>query len=232
MRTGATNAALPSRWRAMMQPKIASLILVCGPSSVGKSSFIRQLQAGALMPELQEKFPRDVKGWRRVEEKNRDVLSPNGSLLPRRRPPRLNVILHYDTTYIFEQGCGGYEDDRHLDVLFAADEVLVVDIRASREALERSAADRKARAKRRHVLGRFLKVAKRTFRGHRPGSVVRDRFPRLQAYREEGWLERFYGRWQAFLDDVPGRLAVPVRIVRVEAIVRPVAEPTFRLLGS
>ncbi len=214
---------------AQERREIGSLLFVGGPSSVGKSSFIRQLQAHALPAEIQDRLPKDTGKWKRVEEKNYEaVFGGDIRSTPASYP---KVIFHYDTMDIYDQGCDGYENDRQLDVLFMAQEVFIVDIRASARTLERNMANRSARARPKRGHERLLKYIKRRIRGYGPKPAREHAFPRLEAYRDELWLEQFYYRWEKFLAKATDRLVGPAVVIRVEASSRPAAEPTFRLLG-
>ncbi len=212
--------------------EIGDLVFVAGPSTVGKSSFISQLQSGHLPREIRARLPPAAETW---------TIGAPRRFLPRSRRRRAvrekrrifvpGLIFHYDTTRLLSLGLEDFGEDRGLDILKSARRVLLVDLRAPGNVLERHAIRRIARRRRLVALQRLLGLL--TFGLLRsddgPGGRSRRATANaLQAYREPGWLDRLYAKWDAFLVEVL-RTGIDGEIILVEPIARRYAPPTFRL---
>ena len=117
--------------------KIGHLLIVAGPTSSGKSTFLATLQEKRLNTSLQEKLPRAAHAWPQIgaskllnKEKTRQ-----GSPLPDHYIEGL--VLHYDLLRPYTTGTHSYERDQALDLLHCAEKVTVVTLKPPREQLIR-----------------------------------------------------------------------------------------------
>ena len=227
----AQDSVIKSEERRYREVDVGFLVFVCGPSTVGKSSFIRQLLFGALPSEIQGRFPREAGTWERVEPKRFVSLAGVGTAgLPRFKP---GLIFHYDTMRIHNRGWDGYGKDRALDILYSARRIIVADLRAPAAVLETNWLSRVARQRPQRRLRRLIKAVKGAIlhRDYVPETIIRKGdFSTLECYRNADWVDQAYAAWDAFLAEVPRSVpSADVEIMRIES--RPCLghEPTFHL---
>jgi hypothetical protein len=214
--------------------RIARLLVVSGPSGSGKSTFLRQLASGRLPPELMAALPRGAGHWPETNGfgiRGRTRLSRDaqgGRILE-------GVVLHYDITRIVDTLIEGYADDPTLLGLDLADTISVVLIRAPAERLIRQLGQKRpdpgglsAALK---GLERRVRLALRPKRRpvYRETAFQERREGLARLYREPGFLDACYERWEVFLEQTVGpRLKPP--ILHIE----PAGDgpPAFRLIGK
>jgi hypothetical protein len=219
-----------SQERRYRDVEIGCLLFVSGPSSVGKSSFIRQLVGGGLPDSIRARFPEGIEKWQRVEPKTFAGVAASAKTGAAARQFIPGLIFHYDTMRIYNRGWAGYGEDRALDILHAARKVFVVDIRAPRAALERHWLSRISRQNPPRGMRRLLKRFKRWIlrRSYIPEPIERVDFSALAAYRDADFLKTAYERWDAFLR-AGSADSRKIDILRVESVSREDSEPVFRL---
>lgn len=207
-----------------------SLLFVCGPSSVGKSSFIRQLASGVLPAEVKSRLPPGVEGWERVEPKHFVAVAAEAD-----RPKVMKgLVFHYDTMRIYTRGWLSYNEDRALDIFASSKRTLIVDLRTRSSALEQHWLSRLSRQRPQGWFRRTSKAIKRAARRkvYVPEAVVRaEGFSILDSYRDVRWIDEAYSRWDAFLDQITN-LEENVDIIHLESVFRMNAEPIFRIRSS
>ena len=208
--------------------EIGFLLVVAGPSTVGKSSFISQLHSGSLDREIRSRIPVAVDGW--TLGAPRFLARPRRGDGPTRRVSMPGLIYHYETTRLLRLGLESFGEDRGLDMIKAARRVLIVDLRAPSDVLAQHAIRRIARGERLGALQRLFRAL--SLGVLRSGDSLLDASGPtaevLEAYREPGWVDGLYAKWDAFLDEA-WRTGPEVDILAVEPVARRYAPPTFRL---
>jgi hypothetical protein len=211
--------------------RIARLLVVSGASGSGKSTFLRQLAASRLPPELAAALPFGASEWPEtngfgIRGRTRVSRDAQG------RRVLEGVVLHYDITRVVDTLIDDYPDDPTLLGLDLADEIAVVLIRAPAERLIRQLREKRPDP---GGLGAALKGLERRIRlALRPkrravyrDAAFRERRQRLaRLYAEPGFLDDRYRRWEAFLRETVGeRLKTTLHIEPAED-----GPPTFRLV--
>jgi hypothetical protein len=232
MKTEDTARGGTRRGEQRARLSIGRLLLVSGPSTAGKTSFIRQLATGTLPRDVRGLLPLGAEHWaqssaREYMRESRNESEDHGAA---KRIPGL--IFHYDTMRVHYLGFGDYNRDPALDIIRAADETLIVDLRASTETLEQHFLWRAARRKRNRWVRKLVHLLKRLRRpefateqlAHANASNL------LDVYRQTGWLNDWYSRWDAFVHGLRAT-SRPIQVVFVEPIPRHKGEPTFRCLS-
>jgi hypothetical protein len=205
-------------------PGPEQVLLVAGPGGSGKSTFLRLLASNELPPELRRCLPADAGKWPMLMP--RILRKESGrSLLPAR------FALHYDIAGYAARAEVPYGEDAALRVLRSARRVAVVDIRPSASQLVSQAALRAAEEdRRRSWLGRLWRLSRlrqllQTSEPLASGSPA----SKLELYRQPGWLEACYARWDAFLAaSVSAR--PDIAVMRIEPELTRSGQRSFRLL--
>lgn len=214
--------------------RIAHLLVVSGPSGAGKSTFIRQLLAESLPPEIRSRLPPGCEGWLQVD--GNEILKRGLSLdavLP--GPPSLpGAVVHYDIVHIHRVGFrGGYGGDPASELFARADRITIADIRPARERLVEQLSGRTAEQSRRKGWLRTLwrttfHVWLRRLRQRLTGETVT---VKTSLYADQAWLAWCYGEWETFL-----RTAMQGRAGSSRIIIVPVggraSEPAFELASG
>lgn len=97
--------------------KIKKLLVVAGPTSAGKSTFIEKLLHEEATEIIQKAGLENISSWEVVNAKRVAEL---------KRPEIENLILHYDFLRPFKTKIKNYPNDEALDLLHAADEALIL----------------------------------------------------------------------------------------------------------
>ena len=193
--------------------RIAHLLVVAGPPSSGKSTFLRDLASGRLPAEVTSALPAGAEDWAQTGGSRLLRGSPKSETDAEGREVWPGLALHYDMLRPFETSLTGYDDDPALSVLRTADHVVLVLIKPTIEQLARqmearqsdylSAGHRVKRVRRRlsRLLGRRRHPATLIYEG----TDTRQRKARLAAlYRQPDFLPAWYRRWQHFAEASAG----------------------------
>jgi len=163
--------------------RIGHLLVVSGPTSVGKADFMQQLRSGALPAELRAKLPIGCEGWPQIRED--DLSSPPAAAgdSPLQQPSLAGAVLHYDFLRPLASATHTFKRDQILDLLQSAERISVVTLRTQRERLIQRLRESEQRV-----------AAKRSRlqQWHRE-QLLRD-------YESERWLESWYERWRSYLE--------------------------------
>jgi hypothetical protein len=167
--------------------RIQSLIVIAGPSCVGKSTLLSQLQKGQ-RPQVADILGLDVpERWEYSDAVRMRLCSA--------RPARL--VLHYDLLRPFKLGIkGGYGHDDALDTLDAADQVTLLTL----WALPRTLAGRAVRRLFAASVG-----AERDLGWCGVGRCRLNLLRSLARYATQGsrWLNQIYAGWFAYCEARP-----------------------------
>jgi hypothetical protein len=215
--------------------RIAHLLVVSGPSGSGKTTFLRQLAAGRLSPELIAALPAGAGQWpetngfgiRRRARVSRDTQG---------RRVVEGVVLHYDIMRVVDTMIDAYADDPTLLGLDLADEVSVAVIRAPAERLARQVLQKRPDPGRVEAMlkafERRLRLAMRPKRRavYREATFEKRRELLARCYAEPHFLQECYERWESFMRAAAGsRLRSPILHVEPAAAN---GACTFRLMGE
>ncbi len=186
--------------------RIGHLLLVSGPSGSGKTTFLRQLATGSLAPDILAALPAGASDWPQTNGR-RIISGGSGSRgRPRVGPQPDGLVLHYDFMRAFETPVADYAEDRALAALALAEAVTVIALHAPPERLADELARRPPRTRRLDP----LRNTARSLGVGMPGKPDRvydritehERHRRLvEHYRQAGWLDEWYARWQSFLEE-------------------------------
>lgn len=153
--------------------RVKRILVVSGPTSVGKSTWIDKLQSGAF-PQVEEAMGRsDFKQWRS---------ETGGSLINSHEAQVENMIFHYDFMHVHFRSEKTFDRDPLLDILGAADELVFITLLAPEEVL----------LKRLHSSEIEPKMKKGKFKGNKRHMAIRD------LYGKPGEVGKHYKQWIAF----------------------------------
>jgi 2-polyprenyl-3-methyl-5-hydroxy-6-metoxy-1,4-benzoquinol methylase len=154
--------------------KIRHLLVVSGPTSAGKSTFLRQLEDGSLPAEIRALLPRDCEKWPQIANDGDSVDEPLIS----------GVVLRYDFLRPLASATHTFKRDQTLDLMQCSEKITVIVLRPEQPQLikqyraseiEPAKARRKGRRQRWH----------------------RDQL--LEDYASPHFLASWYDRWRDFL---------------------------------
>lgn len=183
--------------------RIGTLVIVSGPTSSGKSTFLKRIAEGRLPPELASELPASSRNW---------PMTGAGQLLHSQhgRAPSLpahdleGAVLHYDFLRPFSTGCQEFPRDQALDLISCADKVVVVVLKPGLERLARQLHDNEIAVK--PSAGLLSRLARKA------GLKRKSRHRALAGlYAQPGWVDGWYARWEAFIR----RVAPGARILEV-----------------
>jgi len=196
--------------------RIDHLLIVSGPTSSGKSTFLRRLRSGGLPGEIMELLPQGCGDWRQVGASKLSLTPPRDiDGKPLDDDHYRGLVLHYDFMRPYVSGSQAYHRDQALDLIACADKVTVMVLKPGKERLisqleeselKSAAGGALARHGRNMILRsgwvvRLLDKAGRIV-GRRLAPKDRRRYEELlESYKSEGWLEERYRRWHAYLAD-------------------------------
>lgn len=180
--------------------KPSHLIWVAGPSGGGKSTFIRQLAAKTLAPEILALLPDLAGTWPLVEANN--VLKGD---LPK-KSLRVDMsrtaewLVHYDIVFIHCYGITSYENDPIMDLLISAEVLDVVFVKPACDVLLTQFHERKIRhhhtkSKASLIWGRWFRRPLRRALAPWTGKPV---LTTVELYGRPHWLESCYQQWESF----------------------------------
>ncbi|MER8503645.1 MULTISPECIES: methyltransferase domain-containing protein [unclassified Mesorhizobium] len=203
--------------------RIRHLLIVAGPTSSGKSTFLDHLSAGGLPDNVTALLPKGVERWPQVTA-NRLVRRDELAL---EEPVLDGLVLHYDILRPKTTGLGAYRGDQALDLITCAESLTVITLRPSKdrlikqlvqaEILEREKPAKNSRRSLTHAMGR--RVLERGpalvgaalsilpgFRGrHEAGKAASRLMQARRLSRDYGaprWLDRWYDRWSGYVNAV------------------------------
>lgn len=176
------------------------LILVAGPSGGGKSTFIRQLAAKTLAPDIMACLPEQGGGWPTVEANNVLKGSLARETLLRDMCRTGEWLVHYDIVFIHCYGLKSYQDDPVMELLTGADVLDVVFVRPAGDVLRRQFGDRQVRhhqtkSKASLLWGRWFRRPLRRVLAPWTGKAV---CTTAELYARDHWLADCYSQWETF----------------------------------
>lgn len=183
--------------------RIGTLVIVSGPTSSGKSTFLKRIAEGRLPAELAAELPASSRSWPMTGAARllHSQHGPNPSLPPHDLE---GAVLHYDFLRPFSTGCQEFPRDQALDLIACADKVVVVVLKPGMERLSRQLHDNEIAVK--PSSGLLSRLARKA------GLKRKSRHRALAAlYAQPGWVDGWYARWEAFIR----RAAPDARILEV-----------------
>lgn len=208
------------------------LVLVAGARGAGKSTFIRQMVAGTLAPEIARSIPEGTADWPLyVDSKVLEWLPP---LTKRKRPPGTptEVVLHYDLIHLamFDR------KDKVLAALRLARDLTVVTVRPPTDVIVEQYGRRTGKAL--DDLTRQLATAALSRSRDQEDRLDRAKYSleymrqlsdfTKSGYRRPGWIDSLYRAWNAAVTD----LAFAETIRRIEVAPRDGPEIGWKLTGA
>ena len=204
--------------------RIDQLLVVSGPTSSGKTTFLKQLRTGELPNDVRATLPESSSRWPQVGA-NRLFRSPllSNDGRPLDEPYLDGLALHYDILRPRTTGTHNHDRDQSLDLLDCARDVTIVVLRPDTDQLikqlvkneldsqrertstrtgpRRNALTSLAAAVPRMVRRWLARVAPlRRFYATVQGGQDRSEAEELLAYYErDGWLDDWYDRWSGYL---------------------------------
>jgi hypothetical protein len=205
--------------------------MVSGPSAAGKSTFIDQLRAARLDPEIRSLMPSDTGDWPVLDRTLLKQGAPFRSILP--QSTILGAIAHYDISYVTRGGDRGFASDPFLAILDHIGSLTLVVVRISSERLLEQLSRR--RSQHRQAKGSLAPLWKQ---------IVRDRVQDLRrrargdarilkadAFRSREWLADCYGAWDRFMLEKRGVIPV-ISTADVAPSLDVAGRPSFVLCAS
>ncbi|WP_161957343.1 class I SAM-dependent methyltransferase [Aestuariivirga litoralis] len=183
--------------------RIGTLVIVSGPTSSGKSTFLKRIGDGQLPPELAAELPSSSRNWPMTGAGQ--LLQTQHTATPSLPPHDLEgAVLHYDFLRPFATGCQEYPRDQALDLIACAEKVVVVVLKPDMERLSRQLHDNEIAVK--PDKGLLYKLASKA------GLRRKKRHRQLaQLYAQAGWVDGWYGRWNDFIrSTAPGAKVITV----------------------
>jgi hypothetical protein len=222
--------------------RLGHLLLVAGPYGSGKSTFLSQLAADELPPEIQAVVPTGAEAWaqtsgRKIFARDADGAGSGPS----------GLVLHYNLLRPPIRAFGSYDADPVLEALDVADAITVFTLavplqRLIRQFVERSLVEQAKQPLlsrlRREALERLTALAPSVSRpsppqgpDHPAADKLRGRYRRVyRLYRQSGWLDGWVRQWEDFLE-AKSVAGLPIRAFRIEPSGQEGASASFRLLG-
>lgn len=211
--------------------KIGHLVIVSGPTSSGKSTFIRHLKQGILPAAITKKLPQGIAEWPQIGSsrlfKNSHV-TVDGKVLD--TPNIDGLVLHYDILRPYARGTQEFNRDQTLDLIQCAAKVTVIVLKTDISVLQRQLFEGEIKNAnwKKKTTNNFLSLVGR-FREQRVGAltlklvelIIRRRIKTrtksrheelLEHYNKPGWVESWLVRWQEYLKRQGNKMSViPVR---------------------
>jgi SAM-dependent methyltransferase len=205
--------------------RIRHLLIVAGPTSSGKSTFLDHLSAGGLPENVTAHLPNGVEQWPQVTANRLRLV--RGDEMALEKPVLDGLVLHYDILRPKTTGLGVYEGDQALDLISCAESLTVLTLRPSQdrllkqlvdaEVLEREKSVKISRRGLAHAMGRrvleggpaVVGAALRILPGFRGRDEVGRAASRLMQARRLSrdycaphWLDGWYDRWSGYVNAV------------------------------
>lgn len=204
-----------------------NILLISGPSGGGKSTFLRQLRDGTLVPEILARLPAGSGNWPVLEAN--DVLKGK-PVMETLLAATDGVALHYDIVLMHRYRIERYEDDPSLGFLDGAESLDVVFVRpdtalVKRNFMARQNEHRKKKSTISLLWSRYVRLPMRCLLSPLTGKPTQST---EDVYQDDNWLAGCYLRWETFIESALGRQP-NARLI----IVEPSGEgETFRLRSS
>ncbi|MFN3745566.1 MAG: hypothetical protein ACK4TL_12750 [Hyphomicrobiaceae bacterium] len=207
------------------------MLLVAGPSGVGKSTFIEQMVGGHLPDEIRRELPEGAATWPQLQGKHLRAL---GRTQPGILPDHLGgrLVAHYDTTYIIQRQLSAHEEDYAAEFFRPFVSLTIVSIETDIERLRKQVNKRrttreKSRSLPRRLWARHVRepVRRQICRLSRAAGSARDADRYADPSHVETYLERWGMYMRSLVDGKPGAC-----ILRVEPAQDPNGQPTFQLV--
>ena len=186
---------------------IAHLVIVAGASGSGKSTFVHQLRARDLPPEINALLPGDVADWPVVGT----TMKPD---FPR---PARGVLFQYDMNGRGVAAGREFSEDPALSDVGFAKTVTVINLRPSPDLMIDQLVAREGNGRTKEEIlretfaWRSLRkwyIARRILARWKPWIALNRRYScrrKINLYNQDGWLDSFYKRWQAYLQSLTAK---------------------------
>jgi len=207
------------------------LLLISGPSGGGKSTFIRQLAAGTLAPEILALLPTPCGNWPLVEANNVLKGDLSRESLFQTATHADGLLLHYDIVFIHCYRLKGYGDDPAMDLLKTAASLQVVFVKPDAEVLqkqflERQGRNQKAKSQGSQLWGRLFRRPLRRILAPWTGKPT---LSTMELYSRNKWLAGCYSQWESFIHGLEPQYS-EMKMIVVEPASGAGGSETFRLI--
>jgi 2-polyprenyl-3-methyl-5-hydroxy-6-metoxy-1,4-benzoquinol methylase len=198
--------------------RIGHLVIVSGPTSSGKSTFIRLLKQSALPKPIAEKLPVGIREWPQIGSsrlfKNPHI-TVDGKVLD--SPQIEGLVLHYDILRPYARGTQDFNRDQTLDLIQCAKKVTVIVLETELSILEKQLFEgeilnanwrKKTVNQAKSLLGRLgqrpvgaftIRLMEKISR-RRIKIRIKSRHEKLlEHYSKPGWVSGWIARWKKYL---------------------------------
>lgn len=159
--------------------RINHLLVVAGASGSGKSTLLRQIACREIPEVLKAALPEAASDWMQTDG-IKIVRRPSLSASHDGTGRLAGAVHHYDILRPYESRIEDYAGDPNLALWGKADRITVVLLMPGSARLIAQLDHRRRRRSRVRDAARWADLVRR--------------------YEEPGWLEGWYGRWEAFID--------------------------------
>ena len=198
--------------------RIGHLVIVSGPTSSGKSTFIRLFKQGALPTAIAKKLPAGIAEWPRIGSsrlfKNPHI-TVDGKVLD--APQIDGLVLHYDILRPYARGTQDFNRDQPLDLIQCAKKVTVIVLETELSVLKKQLFEgeimnvnwhKKAVNRANSLLGRLgqrpvgafmIKLVEKISRRRIKTRIKSRHEELLEHYSKPGWVSGWIARWKKYL---------------------------------
>ncbi len=202
-----------------MELYIDHLVIITGPTSSGKSTLIRSVASGKLDEDTRKIFPNDINSWPMVPAMKHITDKYVRKMNATPDNPLHGMVLHYDFLRPFKKILNGYQDDNIDFLINNSNRVTVYIIKPDPEALlsqlTRGELDGKTMKRKpagmtlRKWLTRLFSIIPESTRKslkklvffNRKSSVTDFNQLLYFKYQEQGWVDGWYEKFDAYLSD-------------------------------
>lgn len=172
--------------------RIGTLVIVTGPTSSGKSTFLRRIADRQLPPTFADLLPVSSRDWPMIGASRLLEAAAEGKpMLPAHDLE--GAILHYDFLRPLFSGSQDFARDQALDLIRCAGKVIAIVLKPDQERLLRQFKESELSDKPRSImLTRLLDAVGIRKRKRRHEAL-------FELYKKEDWLVDWYLRWDSFI---------------------------------
>lgn len=216
--------------------EFSHVLLLCGPSGGGKTTFAEQMRQGLLPSDIESLLPAAKCQWPVIDVTNqmrRDIQANGEEAVASRFSVPSQFVLHYDITTVYRYGLAGYASDPALRMLRLARKVQVVFVcpdvqRLSLQYMGRFA-ERQARKSRSARAWNGMVAPLRGLVGRVSGQPRRRE---KDFYSDPDWVRRCYEAWESYLGGLLEKTFVEgfIRVAPVDDLASSL--PKFRIVST